>query len=53
MGEHSAGNRAALGGISLAIGFMLLFMEGWMRVIGILMLLGGLVSIFFAFFRAR
>ena len=48
-----ASSRAAVGGFMTVTGFIMLFYGGWFKVIGILMLIGGLLSIFFAFYRLR
>jgi membrane-bound ClpP family serine protease len=53
MARHASGNRAALGGMMSVIGFFMLFMEGYLRIAGLLIMLFGLVSIFFAFVRPR
>ena len=53
MGGHTSANRAATGGLLGAMGLALVFMEGTARVVGILMLLGGFVFLFFAFYRFR
>ena len=51
MRRHVSGNRAAIGGLLAVFGIALLSMEGTIRIAGLLILLGGLVSVVLAFLR--
>lgn len=53
MGRHQAGNRAALGGMTAMMGLFLVFLEGPLRIVGAILLLGGLVVITLAFLRSN
>ena len=53
MGRHQAGNRAALGGMTAVMGPFLVFLEGPLCIVGVLLLLGRLVVITLAFLRSN
>lgn len=53
MARRSVGNRAAFGGFATVMGLILSFSDGYMKPAGVVLLIIGLISLFFAFYRMR